>query len=105
MDAAGEKIFQQSGCDACHLADGKGPGPSLLGVYGQQVPLNNGQTIEVDDDYLRESIVNPKAKIVRGYQPIMPPYGQLTEEQMNSVIAYIRSLGKVQAKPKEEGKQ
>ena len=66
----------------------------------------NGQTVTADDAYIRESIVLPRAKIVLGYQAIMPSFqGQLTEEQMNNVIAYIRLLGKVQAKPKEEGKQ
>jgi cytochrome c oxidase subunit 2 len=106
MEAAGQKIFQQSGCGTCHLADGTGPGPSLLGVYGQPVRLTNGQTVTADDAYVRESIVSPRAKIVLGYAPIMPSFqGQLTEEQMNSVIAYIQLLGKVQAKPKEEGKQ
>src|SRR5271169_2324326 len=106
MEAAGQKIFLQSGCGTCHLADGTGPGPSLLGVYGQPVHLTTGQTVTADDAYIRESIVLPRAKIVFGYQAIMPSFqGQLTEEQMNSVIAYIRLLGKVQAKPKEEGKQ
>jgi cytochrome c oxidase subunit 2 len=106
MEAAGQKVFLQSGCGTCHLADNTGPGPSLLGVYGQPVKLTNGQTVTADDAYIRESIVLPRAKIVLGYQAIMPSFqGQLTEEQMNSVIAYIRLLGRVQAKPKEEGKQ
>lgn len=106
MEAAGQKTFQQSGCGTCHLADGTGPGPTLLGVYGQPVHLNNGQTVTADDAYIRESIVLPRAKIVQGYAPIMPSFqGQLTEEQMNNLIAYIRLLGKVQPKPKEEGKQ
>src|SRR6202790_3200311 len=105
MEAAGQKIFQQSGCGTCHLADGTGPAPSLLGVYGQPVRLTNGQTVTADDAYIRESILSPRAKIVLGYAPIMPSFqGQLTEEQMNSVIAYIRVLGKEQGKPKEEGK-
>ena len=67
MEAAGQKIFQQSGCGTCHLADGTGPGPSLLGVYGQPVRLTNGQTVTADDAYVRESIVNPSAKIVLGF--------------------------------------
>ena len=106
MEAAGQKIFQHSGCSTCHLADGTGPAPSLLGVYGQPVPRTNGQTVTADDAYVRESILNPGAKIVQGYAPIMPSFqGQLTEEQINSLIAYIRLLGKEQAKPKEEGKK
>jgi len=105
MEAAGQKIFQQSGCGTCHLADGTGPGPTLLGLYGQPVRLTNGQTVTADDAYIRESIVLPRAKIVLGYTPIMPSFqGQLTEEQMTNVIAYIRLLGQTQAKPKEGGK-
>jgi cytochrome c oxidase subunit 2 len=106
MQAAGQKIFQQSGCGTCHLADGTGPGPSLLGVYGQPVRLTTGQTVTADGAYIRESILLPRAKIVQGYAPIMPSFqGQLTDDQINSLIAYIRLLGSVQAKPKEEGKQ
>jgi cytochrome c oxidase subunit 2 len=106
MEAVGEKLFQANGCITCHLADGKGPAPSLLGVYGQPVHLTDGQTVTADDAYVRESILLPRAKIVAGYTPIMPSYqGQLTEEQIGSLIAYIRLLGKVQAKPQEEGKQ
>lgn len=106
MEAAGEKVFQQNGCVTCHLADGTGPAPSLLGVYGQTVHLAGGETVTADDAYVRESILTPRAKIVSGYKGIMPSFqGQLTEEQINSVTAYIRMLGKVQPKPKEEGKQ
>jgi cytochrome c oxidase subunit II len=106
MEQAGEKVFQSSGCSTCHTPDGAGLGPSLLGVYGQPVKLTTGETVTADDAYIRESILLPKAKIVMGYTPIMPSFqGQLTEEQLNNVIAYIRALGKSQPKPKEEGKQ
>ncbi len=106
MEQAGEKVFQSSGCSTCHTPDGTGLGPSLLGVYGQPVKLVGGETVTADDAYVRESILQPKAKIVLGYTPIMPTFqGQLTEEQLTNVIAYIRALGKSQPKPKEEGKQ
>jgi cytochrome c oxidase subunit 2 len=106
MEQAGEKVFQSSGCSTCHVADGTGLGPSLLGVYGHPVKLTTGETVTADDAYIHESILLPKAKIVEGYTPIMPTFqGQLTEEQINNVIAYIRALGKSQPKPKEEGKQ
>jgi cytochrome c oxidase subunit II len=106
MEQAGEKVFQSSGCSTCHVADGTGLGPSLLGVYGQPVKLVGGETVTADDAYIRESILMPKAKIVLGYTPIMPTFqGQLTEEQLTNVIAYIRALGKSQPKTKEEGKQ
>ena len=106
MEQAGEKVYQASGCPTCHLSDGTGLGPSLLGVFGHPVKLTTGETVTADDAYMRESIVLPKAKVVLGYSPIMPSFqGQLTEEQLNNVIAYLRALGKAQPKPKEEGKQ
>jgi cytochrome c oxidase subunit 2 len=106
MEQAGGKVFQSSGCSTCHTTDGAGLGPSLLGVYGQPVKMVTGETVTADDAYIRESILLPKAKIVAGYAPIMPTFqGQLTEEQLNNLIAYIRALGKSQPKPKEEGKQ
>jgi cytochrome c oxidase subunit 2 len=106
VEQAGEKVFQASGCPTCHVADGTGLGPSLLGVYGNPVKLTTGETVTADDAYMRESILLPKAKIVLGYSPIMPSFqGQMTDEQLNNVIAYLRALGKAQPKPKEEGKQ
>ncbi|MBZ5660521.1 MAG: cytochrome c oxidase subunit II [Acidobacteriia bacterium] len=106
-EAAGEKLFLQQGCGTCHLADGTGPGPSLLGVYGNQVKLTTGDSVLADDGYMRESLLAPRAKIVAGYIPIMPSFqGQLTEEQIGNLIAYLRVLGKLQPpKPKEEGKK
>ncbi len=106
MEAAGQKIFQQSGCGTCHVADGTGLGPSFLGAYGKQVKLTSGATVTADDAYLRECILTPAAKRVSGFAPIMPSFqGQLTDDQISSLIAYIRLLGSVQAKPKEEAKQ
>jgi cytochrome c oxidase subunit 2 len=106
MEQAGEKVFQASGCSTCHTNDGTGLGPSLLGVYGHPVKLTAGETVTADDAYMRESILLPKAKIVFGYNPIMPSFqGQMTEEQLNNVVAYLRVLGNAQPKPKEEGKQ
>jgi cytochrome c oxidase subunit 2 len=106
MEAAGERLFQQYGCATCHRADGTGQGPSLLGVYAHPVRLSDGQIISADDAYIRESILNPAAKIVAGYAPIMPSLqGQLSEEQIIDLIAYIRLLGKEAGKQQEEGKQ
>ena len=100
MEAAGERLFQQFGCATCHLAGGAGQGPSLLGVYGRPVHLSNGQTVIADDAYIRESILNQGAKIVAGYKPIMPSFqGQLSEEQITDLMAYIRALGQEQGKP------
>ena len=95
LEQAGAKVFQETGCPACHVANGTGLGPSLLGVYGQQVKLTTSETITADDAYVRAHILTPKLRTVFGYTPIMPSYaGQLSEEQLNNLIAYIRSLGK-----------
>lgn len=109
MEQAGAKVFQASGCPTCHVADGTGLGPTLLGLYGNPVKLTTGETVTADDAYIRESILLPKAKVVQGYTPIMPSFqGQMTDEQLNNVIAYIRALGKATPPPKpaakEEGK-
>jgi cytochrome c oxidase subunit 2 len=90
---AGEKLFAEKACITCHLSDGGGRAPSLNGLYGNKVLLADGSTVTADDAYLRESILNPKAKIVAGYQPLMPTFqGQLTEEQILDLTAYIKSL-------------
>jgi cytochrome c oxidase subunit 2 len=69
-------------------------------VYGNPVKLQDGNTVVADDAYIRESIVNPQAKIVAGYQPIMPTFqGLVTEEQLLQLLAYIRSLGGPSAAP------
>jgi cytochrome c oxidase subunit 2 len=91
--AAGEKLFAEKACSTCHLGDGKGRAPSLHGVYEAKVLLADGSTVTADDAYIRESILDPKAKIVAGYQPLMPTFqGQMTEEQILSLTAYIKSL-------------
>ncbi len=94
---AGEKLFAERSCLACHASDGKGHGPSLNGFYGGKVKLADGSTVTADEEYIRESLFNPNAKIVAGYQPVMPSYqGQLTEEQTLDLISYVKSL---QAEP------
>jgi cytochrome c oxidase subunit II len=91
--AAGEKLFVEKACITCHLANGTGRAPSLNGLYGAQVLLADGSTVAADDAYIRESILVPNAKIVAGYQPLMPTFqGQLTEEQILALTAYIKSL-------------
>src|SRR5580700_9666438 len=94
---AGQKLFAERACVTCHLSDGKGRAPSLNGVYGGQVRLADGSAVTADDAYIRESILVPSAKIVAGYQPVMPAFqGQMTEEQTLDLIAYVKSL---QAEP------
>lgn len=87
----GEKLYEQFGCITCH---GTGKGPSFVGLYGKQVKLSDGTTVTADDAYLRESILFPTAQIVNGYKPIMPTFqGQLSEESVIQLLAYIKSLG------------
>src|SRR5687768_6569461 len=92
--AQGAKVFQERGCASCHQADRQGRGPMLQGLFGKQQPLQDGGVVTVDENYIRESIRNPTAKVVAGFQPIMPVYpdAQLSEEQILQLIAYIRSL-------------
>jgi cytochrome c oxidase subunit 2 len=93
MAENGAKLFADLSCNTCHLDTTQGRGPMLKGLYGKQVLLQGLQTATVDDAYLRESIVNPNAKIVSGFQPIMPTFqGLVTEEQVLQLIAYIKSL-------------
>ena len=90
---AGARLFQRSGCAGCHLPDGKGPAPSLVGVFGKPVTLTTKQTVIADEAYLREHILTPGSKVVAGYPPIMPPFkGLLSEDQLVQIIAYIKSL-------------
>ena len=94
MADSGGKLFVDLACNTCHLDTGQGRGPVLKGLFGKQVLLTNGQTVTVDDAYIRESVLNPQAKIAAGFQPIMPTFqGLVTEEQLLQIIAYVKSLG------------
>ncbi|MFN0172024.1 MAG: cytochrome c oxidase subunit II [Bryobacteraceae bacterium] len=93
----GERLFNELGCANCHRIDGKGRGPSLVGVFGEQVELEKGGKVLADEAYLRESILNSGAKVVAGYQPIMPIFqGLVTEDQVLQLIEYLKSIGKKQ---------
>jgi len=90
----GAKLFQEKACFTCHLATPGGIGPILTNVPGHEVEMASGEKVLADDAYLRESILMPMAKVVKGYPPAMPTFqGQLTEDQVMSLIAYIKSLG------------
>jgi len=90
---AGEKLFTQFDCVNCHESGRRQRCPNLGGLYGTNVPLAGGGTALFDEAYIRESILDPKAKIAAGYGPIMPTFrGQVTEEQVLALIAYIKSL-------------
>ncbi len=94
MAEAGERHFQQLGCATCHKAESIGRGPTLVGLFGEQVELASGAVAVVDESYLRESILAPATKLVKGYDPIMPTFqGQISEETLLQLITYIKSLG------------
>ena len=96
----GEKLFTQFACVTCHRADSQGRGPLLNGLFGHAVSLANGNTVTADAAYVRESILNPTAKVVAGYAPIMPTFqGQVSEEQLLALTEYIKSLPAQQAPP------
>jgi cytochrome c oxidase subunit 2 len=92
--AAGQQLFQSLGCASCHGANGEGGrGPTLAGVFGQKTQLQTGDSVTVDEGYVRESILNPQAKLVAGFGAIMPTFqGQITEDQLMQLVAYIKSL-------------
>jgi len=93
MEAAGARLFEQYQCNTCHAPGTGTRGPSLVGVYNTRVRLTAGQTVVADEAYLRESILNPKAKTVAGFQDLMPLYqSQISEEGVLQLIAYIKSL-------------
>jgi cytochrome c oxidase subunit II len=90
----GEKLFQQFGCSTCHLLDQQGRCPNLRGLYNKPVQLADGRTVNADDAYIRESILDPNAKIVSGFEPnVMPVFkGQVSEEAVIQLIGYVKSL-------------
>jgi cytochrome c oxidase subunit 2 len=93
LASTGQKLFQQLGCGSCHRSDTQGRGPNLVGVFGKPVLLDDGRTVTADENYVRESILNPGAKIVAGFKNIMPSFqGVVNEEQLLSLVAYIKSL-------------
>ncbi len=93
---SGARLFQSWGCAACHGQRA----PTMAGLYMSKVMLSDASVVIADEDYLRESIVEPAAKIVAGYPPIMPSYRkQLTEEQIFDLIAYIRTMQSVAVPP------
>jgi cytochrome c oxidase subunit 2 len=92
----GAKLFASLACNTCHRPDAQGRGPVLEGLFGKTVTLQSGETITVDEAYVRESILNPSAKITAGFQPIMPTFqGLVSEEQLLELIEYVKSLQSV----------
>ena len=90
----GAKLYEAKGCNACHSLDGsRKVGPSFKGIYGREEAMTDGAKIAADENYLRESILAPQAKVVAGYPPVMPSYqGQLNEKQITALIEYMKTL-------------
>ena len=91
---AGKLLYQRRGCSQCHSIDGTaGTGPSFKGIYGKPAHLTDGRDVLVDDNYVRESILDPQAKIVAGFQPVMSTYkGILADDDITALIEFIKSL-------------
>jgi cytochrome c oxidase subunit 2 len=99
----GEKLFKKLKCISCHARGGQNLAPLLEDVADSDVRLDSGKVVRANDDYLRESILNPRAKIVAGYQPVMPTFkGQVSLEEVRALIAFIRTLGPGDTPPRVE---
>ena len=93
LASQGEKLFQKYACNTCHMDAGTGRGPVLSGLYGKQRQLSDNSMVVADDNYIRESILNPTAKVAKGFQPIMPTFqGQVNEEDLMRLLAYVKTL-------------
>lgn len=89
----GQAVFTQNACGTCHSVEGATlVGPPLNDIYGHEVTFTDGTTAIVDEDYLYESIVDPSAKIVDGYLNAMVAYDFLSEDDIQSIIEYIKSI-------------
>lgn len=98
--AAGEMLFERLGCDTCHRPDGTGRGPSLVELFGKLVRLADGRRAVADEAYIRESILDPNAKLVAGYKRIMPTFkGLVSEEGILQIVAYVKSLKREERPP------
>jgi cytochrome c oxidase subunit 2 len=99
LAAQGEKLFHSYGCSGCHEPGGTVRAPRLEGLFGSPVPLSDGRVVTADEAYVRDSILNPKAQVAAGYQPVMPTFaGQVGEDDLAKLVAYIQSIGPDRAK-------
>ena len=100
---AGERLFTELGCITCHNRESGSRGPALEGLFGSAVALEGGSTVTADETYLRESIIDPRARIVKGYQPLMPTFrGLVGEEGLLQIIEFIKTLEKKEASTRNE---
>jgi cytochrome c oxidase subunit II len=102
LASRGGKLFADLTCNSCHRPDAQGRGPVLVGLFGKAVTLQNGETVAVDEAYVRESILQPSAKIAAGFQPIMPTFqGIVSEEQLLELVEYVKALKSDPSNPTE----
>lgn len=100
LASQGEKLFQEFGCTTCHRPDSGARGPNLQGLYGRPVRLSDNRVVIADDNYIRESILHPNAKIVQGFQPIMPTFqGVVSEDGLIQITEYIKHMGTQESAP------
>ena len=93
LASRGEQLFSELACNTCHVGDGSGRGPSLLNKFGRREQLASGAAVTIDESYVRESILTPQMKVVAGYQPVMPTFqGLINEENVMALIEYVKSL-------------
>ena len=94
-DEAGAKLIKSRGCPQCHSVDGSsGIGPSFTDLWGGTHALADGSMITVDENYIRDSVLDPQKQISAGYEPVMPTYqGRLKDEEITAIIAYLKTLG------------
>jgi cytochrome c oxidase subunit 2 len=93
LASRGERLFSELACNTCHVNDGSGRGPALVDKFGAQEQLANGSVVTIDESYVRESILTPQLKVVAGYQPVMPTFqGLVNEEGVMALIEYVKSL-------------
>jgi cytochrome c oxidase subunit 2 len=93
LASTGEKLFADLACNTCHRPDSRGRGPVLQNLYSHPVQLQDGAVVTADENYLRESILTPAARVTAGYQPVMPAFqGLVSEEQLLALIEYVKSL-------------
>lgn len=89
----GRQLVQAQGCQACHSLDGSpGVGPSFQGVYGRDRLLTDGNTVTVDDNYIRQTLLEPMTQVADGYAPVMPAYTQLNDRQIDAIIEYLKTI-------------
>lgn len=93
--ATGKKVFETMACATCHMQGGGAIAPALEGLHGSTVELADGSSVVADDAYLRRSILEPQAEVVKGYAPAMPSYaGRMSDQEMNDLLAWLKSLRK-----------